>query len=162
MCGNQLSDDAKVCPSCGQPVDAVEEPKQETRQEKSDFSAKLDKLMDAPDSTEQYETKDIEENKLLSVLSYIGILFIVPYFMRPNSKYARFHANQGLVLFIASTLFQIGLGVGSFIPVIDFVFDILLTVASVAFFALAILGIINTCNGRVKELPIIGKYRILK
>ena len=38
----------------------------------------------------------------------------------------------------------------------------ILSAVSIAFFVLMIIGIVNAANGRAKELPVIGKYRLLK
>lgn len=44
--------------------------------------------------------KDVEENKMMAVLAYIWILFLVPMLLKKNSKFCQFHAKQGLVIFI--------------------------------------------------------------
>ena len=46
------------------------------------------------------DKKDIEENKFVAALSYVWILCLVPLFFKRQSKFAQFHAQQGLVLFI--------------------------------------------------------------
>lgn len=48
-----------------------------------------------------FNTEDVNGNKVFGILAYIGILFLVPLFAAKDSQYARFHTNQGLVLFIA-------------------------------------------------------------
>lgn len=45
---------------------------------------------------------DIEANKGLAILSYVWILCLIPLLLKRDSKYAQFHAKQGLILFIAS------------------------------------------------------------
>ena len=44
----------------------------------------------------------MESNKLMAAISYIWILFLVPLFAAKDDAFARFHANQGLVLFITN------------------------------------------------------------
>jgi uncharacterized membrane protein/uncharacterized Zn finger protein (UPF0148 family) len=86
-----------------------------------------------------------------TVLSYFGILFVVPYLMYPNSYFARFHANQGLLLLLCSIVSSMV----SEVPLIG-------TVAWV-FTAICFLkGISNVVHHRVRELPLIGKFRLLK
>lgn len=99
-------------------------------------------------------SSDINNNKLIAVFSYIGILFLIPLFFAKDSKFARFHVNQGIMLFIVSIV----LGLLSYIPIIGFIFGILNLVA----FIFAIIGIVNVVKGKAKELPIIGKYTIIK
>ena len=115
----------------------------------------------------------IEQNKVMSVLAYFGFLVIVPIVAAKNSPFARFHSNQGLVLFlgmiawiiadsIASAILRAilwkGLGLWSIYSLCTTVLDI----CYLAFTILAIIGIINALNGRAKDLPLIGKFRILK
>ncbi len=162
MCGNEVPDGVAVCPSCGEKIE-VEEPKNGTsNNEKTDYSEFFNKIMDTHDSTENFETNDIEENKLISILSYISILFLIPYFARPKSKYARFHANQGCVLFLYSFVIQAVLTALGALPLIDIISGILNAIVAVISVALTIIGICNTCNGEAKELPVIGKYTLIK
>lgn len=54
-----------------------------------------------------FNTEDVNGNKVFGILAYIGILFLVPLFAAKDSQYARFHTNQGLVLFIAEVILNI-------------------------------------------------------
>lgn len=119
--------------------------------------------------TSQFDSKDIQDNKVMALLSYLGILVLVPIFAAKDSKFARFHANQGLVLIICEIAWSIVysivtmvlagiLGVGVVFSIITGV----LYLVYLVFFVLAIIGIINAVRGKAKELPIIGKYTILK
>ncbi len=143
------------------------------------FSEKLKNINNTADSTASLDPKDIEANKGLSVLSYIGPLVFVPMFARKDSKYARFHATQGLTLFIinaAYTVIQIILTVilrmafpwrwtygfyGGRGPIYT-ILTILISLVWIPIAVLVILGIINAVTGKAKELPIIGKIKLLK
>jgi len=95
---------------------------------------------------------DVEKNKIFAILSYIGILFVVPLLAAKDSPFAMYHANQGLILFLLS----VALGVVS---------SIVWVVAIVAWavpLVFMILGIINAANGQMKPLPLIGGITILK
>ncbi|MCU0678823.1 MAG: hypothetical protein MUC28_00030 [Planctomycetes bacterium] len=46
------------------------------------------------------DNKDIQENKTIAALSYVWILCLVPLLGKRQSKFAQFHAKQGLILFI--------------------------------------------------------------
>ena len=95
------------------------------------------------------------------MLAYIGILVLVPILAAKNSKYARFHANQGLVLFIAEVIYNIVSAIiRAILPLA--VVNIILWVISVLFLVLSIIGIVNAATGKAKELPVIGKIRIIK
>src|ERR1035437_3247453 len=45
-----------------------------------------------------FDADDVEKNKAMAILGYI--FFVIPLAAAPKSKFARFHANQGLLLFI--------------------------------------------------------------
>jgi len=103
---------------------------------------------------EIYTAEDIEKNKTMAGLSYF--IFFLPLIACPESKYAKFHANQALLLLIVSIVGNIVLGI---IPIIGW---ILIPLFGLAIIVLGIMGIVNGFGGQAKELPIIGKYRILK
>lgn len=139
-CGVEVADEVKFCPACGSSIDAPQ--------------------------TEVDNKQDVEQNKVMAILAYLGILVLVPILAAKESKFARFHANQGLVLCIASILYGIVYSVLSGIIIaiswrLYFLVSILGFV-SIVFLVLAIIGIVNAANGQEKELPIIGKYKILK
>lgn len=116
-----------------------------------------------------FNTEDVNGNKVFGILAYIGILFLVPLFAAKDSQYARFHTNQGLVLFIAEVILNIAakIVIGIFsvaslgllaVP-ISIVLNLVVWAFSVGFM---ILGIVNACSGEAKELPVIGKITILR
>jgi len=113
-----------------------------------------------------YESADIEQNKVMAVLAYLGPLVLVPILTAKDSKFAKFHANQGLVLFICSIVYWIALMFISFVlySISDYlgIFVHILRLLNIAFLVLAILGIVNAINGQAKELPVIGKIQLLK
>lgn len=47
------------------------------------------------------EKKDVEQNKIIALLSYLWLLCLVPLLLKPKSKFCKFHAKQGLVMCIA-------------------------------------------------------------
>ena len=55
-------------------------------------------------SSPQENDSDIQANKTVAALSYLWILFLVPLLLKRDSKFAQFHAKQGLVLFIIEFL----------------------------------------------------------
>ena len=149
-CGAEMPDDAKVCPSCGAPVPAE-------KTETADFGAKLAGLNQTEDTTSQFDPADVEKNKVYALLAYIGLLFLVPLLAAPQSRYARYHTNQGVVLFLAELIWGLAFGI------LNAILSILIGwLVSLGFLALTIIGIVNAVQGRAKELPLIGKIRFLK
>lgn len=138
----------------------MENEKQESIEEK------LNALNDTADTTAEYDKVDIEQNKGMAVLAYLGILVLIPLFAAKESKFARFHSNQGLLLCIAAIAYSIVYTILSpIIIAISWRLSIivsLLGLFSLVFLVLAIIGIINAANGKAKELPVIGKYKLLK
>ena len=150
------------------------------------------KFMDTPDYTEKFDKDDIEFNNRLSTLSYLGILVLIPLFLVKYSRYSRFHANQGILLIIynlaiglitwiiRAVLGLIGTGivflfgkiaarvaflikvagiVAGGLSVLGWVLTVLISATAVF---LMVLGIINAAKGRAKELPLIGRVKLLK
>ncbi|NLV17163.1 MAG: hypothetical protein GXY50_08160 [Syntrophomonadaceae bacterium] len=100
------------------------------------------------------EPADIEKNKVLAGVAYI--LFFLPLLASPDSQYGKFHANQGLLLLIFSFGGSLIL---SLIPIVGW---ILLPFFSIVVLVFAVIGILNGLGGKVKELPLIGKLRLIK
>ena len=153
-CGAEIEDSAMKCPVCGatQITDQGE-----------DLGKKITegfgKFNDTKETTSEYDSRDIENNKVFAVLSYIGILFVVGLIAAPKSKFARFHANQGLVLFITEIVLGIVSGIVSFIPVVSGIVSAVVGIISLVYM---VIGIYNSASGKAKELPVIGGISIIK
>lgn len=95
------------------------------------------------------------DSKLFAFLGvFLGIIgFIIVLLARKNDKYAMYYGKQGLILFIAAVALQI---VGAFIPVIGWF--IVWPIGSILLLVLWIMGIVNSLSGKMKPVPIIGKY----
>ncbi len=102
---------------------------------------------------------DIEKNKVFGVLAYFGILFLVPLLAAKESRFAQFHANQGLVLFIGEVILMFGWFILAFIPFIGWLLGF---AAWVLLLVLAIMGIVSSAQGEMKPLPIIGDIKLIK
>ncbi len=138
-CGAEVPEGTKFCQACGAPV---EEP------------------TIIYNGAAQNTSNSASNDKLMGILSYIGILFIVPLLATKESKFARFHANQGLVLFITDiVLFTVAGIIDGFVPIIG---ALVSWAVYVFVLVLMILGIVNAANGEEKELPVIGQYRLIK
>ncbi len=128
----------------------------------ADLNEKLNALNDTADTTGEFDKQDIEQNKIMALLAYLSWLVLIPLIAAKDSRFARFHCNQGIVLAIAEIIVGIVCGILSIIPYVGWIFTILGSVVGLCAFILSILGIINAVNGKAKELPIVGKFRILK
>ena len=113
------------------------------------------------DHSNEFDTQDIANNKVVCVLAYLWILFWIPLVACSSSKYGKFHANQGLILLLTNIVLGIACGVlggiFSLVPYIgDFIAGLLNFVAWAGPFALMIYGMINAGQGKAKELPVVG------
>lgn len=160
-CGNKINDDTRFCTVCG----AMVEPNQEQNAMQGNVGVKLQALNETAETTGNFEAADIQQNKAMAVLAYLWILVLVPLFAAKESRFARYHANQGLVLFIAEVAYGVVYSVLSSILLaiswrLYFITSIL-ALFGVVFLVIGIIGIVNAANGRAKELPVIGGIRIL-
>ena len=113
------------------------------------------------DNTGNSNQNDQSNTILFSILSYIGILWLIPLLVEKNDKVVRFHVNQGIVLFIFDIIGSIAVGILSaifvFIPVISFLGVVIASLFGILCFVLMIIGIVNAANKSEKPLPKIGR-----
>lgn len=128
----------------------------------ADFEEKLKELNNTADTTEEFDPQDIESNKVMGILAYISWLVLIPLFAAKESKFARFHVNQGIVLAVAELICAIALSILSGLPLIGWLFRLVGSLFGLVCLVFAVLGVVNVLNGKAKELPFVGKYRILK
>lgn len=147
-CGKEITGNTRFCDGCGSPL--------------------------APDRATAGAavhgtavSNEAKENKVVFILAYLGILFFLPLVSCPDSKIGRFHANQGLLLLLASIAGQIAVSIlSSVILAVSWrlwaVVSILSWAWALAMLALMIIGMINANQGRQKPLPFIGSLKIIK
>ncbi|MCL2019560.1 MAG: zinc ribbon domain-containing protein [Oscillospiraceae bacterium] len=149
-CGSHIPEGNLFCSGCG-----------EACQNKSENSSTRPDYLGA-DYTSSFAHNDIEDNKIFALFSYIGFLFIVPLIAAPQSGYAKFHANQGIIVFILSVATSVINTLFIFARHIVFVpFTIVFSLLGVALLGAIAYGIVNAVTGKAVEIPIIGKFRIL-
>lgn len=134
----------------------IQEKKEEYAPKVEEAKQKIEVALDVDDYTAEYDPEDIKANKIYAVLAYIGILVLIPLFLAGDSKFARFHTNQGFTLFLCSLVCWI-LG---FIKI--GLFKFIAGLLGFCIFVYAVIGIINVIKGRAKELPGIGNLTFLK
>ena len=89
-----------------------------------------------------------QEDRIAAIMAYIPILCFVPLLTMKESRTARFHARQGVLLFLVELIAVIFLIDG----ISNFVFKGILLIA----IALSIAGIYFSFQGKSYKLPIIG------
>lgn len=102
-----------------------------------------------------FTQEDIAQNKTMGIIAYF--IFFIPLLVEPakNSPYAKFHANQGLLI----VLVYIASSVVAIIPILGWIASPILWIAGIVLF---FIGLIGAINGEAKELPIVGQYKLIK
>ncbi len=91
----------------------------------------------------------------------------MPLLAAKDSPYAKFHANEGLVLFLFGIVLSIGFMVLAvplaFLPFLIPVLAAMTPIIWLGSLVLMIIGIINAANGHMKPLPLIGgRFTLIK
>ena len=126
-CGAQVPEGAKNCPSCGATTQT------------------------------QDQINDIEANKIMAVITYIGVLILVPLITGKykSSPFLKFHFNQAII-------FCIGYVLGGVIFFIPFIGGIVSIILNLVIFVLQVISIIHAAKGETKSFPILDKIQIVK
>lgn len=162
-CGTSSPDGTNFCPECGAPLQ-----NDYTQKGKNYFQDAINHESYTNREGTPFSSDDVQRNKVMAALSYIGALVLIPVFFVHNSPYTRYHANQGLALFFAECIYALlrkglsAIGHASFLFFGFRIASFFLGALELLFFCLAIMGIIQVCTGQAKPLPIIGKIKILK
>ena len=165
-CGKSLDDNAPFCDGCG----AAQTAGQSTANAPNTAytaGAPGQGATGAPaqGAAEVFSPEDIEKNKGMAALAYI--LFFLPLVACPESRFGRFHANQGLLILIGAIGGGIALAILSAILglisyYLLFISSLLYVVLYVGLTVLVVMGIISAVNGQAKPLPLVGHIKIIK
>lgn len=202
-CGQQLNDDAVFCAACGTPVKAEAQPQQnqqaQPQQNQQNQQAQQAQQAQPQQNQQQQQpqqgyqqpyaqspaqtypvTPTEKGEKGFALLSYIGVLLLVPILVKDKSEYCRFHVYEGAKLCACMTLYSIITSIilaivgaifpaqlkytyytSYFEPSIPYVIvSVIFGIGSVFFIVLAILGIINAVKGYKKPLPILDQINL--
>lgn len=105
------------------------------------------------DETKNFTNADIDANKTTAGLTYL--IFFLPLITSNNSQFARFHANQSLLLLLASIVGSFVLGL---LPLIGW---LLRGIFGLVMLGLFIIGLLNGFNGKAERFPIIGEIELI-
>ncbi len=189
-CGKSLDDNAQFCDGCGAaqtpvaPAQNVQQPQappppapQQAAQAPPPPQAQIPPApapqpppaqdQQAQQAQPVFDPADIEKNKSVAALAYLGFLFFLPLVTDSESRFGRFHANQGLILLLASVVGYIAVAILSFILtliswVLGFISTLLYLALSVVLVILLVKGIMGASSGKAERLPVIGKFNLLK
>ncbi len=130
--------------------------------------ADLKEMMGKPEALE-VDPDDSDKNKIFGILAYVPIplplFWIIPWVAAKESPFARYHANQGLVLcvgWLAIAMFNFGISlVLAMLPSVLGYISFALSILYLAPLALCFYGIINAAAGKCVPLPVIGGIKLL-
>jgi uncharacterized membrane protein len=159
-----MSDDYELKPH--DPVEATRNPPPATPADSAPPNSSSAKP--APTQEEKSEA-DLGNHRAMAILAYIPVFVVVPLIFGQQSRFVRYHTNQGFLLF---SLEALRWGVMSVLytglpllfqshPMLS-LFGFINGVISFLFLALAIVGILHVMSGNCEELPGIGKYRVIE
>ena len=111
-----------------------------------------------------YDLNDSGENRLWGALGYL--IFFIPLIVRPTSKFYRFCANQGLLLWLAKLVFHMIFGilgwVLGWIPLIGWIVSIVGRLIQLVINLAMIYYGFKAYSGCPELLPVIGQFELIR
>lgn len=146
-CGKQLDDNVTFCPYCGAQTQAIQ-----------------------PTVVGDGDA-DVQRNKGIAWLAYLGPLLLIPMLARKTSEYCKFHVKQGATLLAVSIAYSITTEIlkaiiGAFTAQkmwgytvgyngVYYLFYWLFAAGSIFLSVLAVIGIVNAATGKKNKLFLI-------
>lgn len=113
-----------------------------------------------PEEKEAAQSRDIRENMYWGVLAYFGPLCLLVLLLRKKSPFARFHARQGLVLFVAEVIYGVLFSVleGLTRPILPLYIGMrcIWAIATLFLLTCVVLGVMRASKGEQMPLPLLG------
>jgi hypothetical protein len=197
-CGQQLPEGANACPNCGTFVNAQAQPAappqptaqaapqqptaQATPQQPTAQAAPQQNYQQAPQQGAPVNPTvmgdpDVQQNRGIAWLSYVGLLFLVPMFAKKDSPYCQYHVKQGATLCAVDLVYTIVTRIllaiiNAIFPgkwnylfytsyyshsAVYNIFNFLFIAGTIFLCVISIIGIVNAATGKKKELLLIGK-----
>ena len=142
-CGNEVTTEGTNCPFCGSPLNPAAGNQQAYNQ--------------APQGAQGSGSSGSLDAKTASIICYITLIGLIIALIAgdQNDPFFKFHLNNALVILISGII----LGLVCIIPILGW---LVAFAGEIFLLVCVILGIISAVNGECKELPLIGKFQILK
>ena len=93
--------------------------------------------------------------KITSVVAYLTWIGLIIACVAGDKDGAKFHLNQALVIWLAGII----LGIVAVIPILGWIVGL---VGSIFLFVCWIMGLVYAIQEQEKEVPILGKFKLLK
>lgn len=139
------------------------------------------------DHTADMDSQDISDNKVVAMLPYLDptsiVGVIISALLCKDSKFASFHVRQALKVTVCNILIDICVAVVYLILILPIslliaaanpwgglgagvastgIILILVSILTIAFYVIRIIGFINVCKGKAVELPLLRGLKFLK
>jgi uncharacterized membrane protein len=95
-----------------------------------------------------------EQDKIMLVLAYLGLLSLVPLLAVKDSEYVKWHARQGLALFILWFGAMAALWVLTMIPFLGILFFLTNILMNLGMIALVVIGIVKAFGPERWKIPL--------
>ncbi len=117
-----------------------------------DFNQMKDEIMQ--DVNDMFTADDIEGNKGIAALATIPFLFWLPLVAAKESAFAKFYANQGLILLVTNIVLNVASSIISLIPFLGWLIGVLIGLVQ---FAAFLFLLVSALQGKARYLPFVGK-----
>ena len=152
------------------PAEGEELPKRK-KTKPSEAAAHEDPSEGSAKKKRRFDKEDVEANKYIAALSYLGVLLLIPHFARKDSKFCRAHVRQGVAVLIWSLIVGV-VTLGAVLALralILWLFGLSVIIYDVAALAVTACmltlifipvfeGAVGAFGGMYKQVPFVGKY----
>jgi len=97
------------------------------------------------------QEKPGSNENVYAILSYLWILCLIPILMKKDDEFIKFHARQGLMLFII----EVGAGIIGIIPVLG---NVVYLLGMLVCGILSLIGIVQVLMGNKWKIPVVGDW----
>lgn len=152
------SDGADPCPACGAPQNGAV---------RSRMSVRSGQPYSSDANVPATDWDGVGSERYMALLSYLGLLALLPYLLARRSPFAYTHAVCGVNLLLLEAAYLLASTVldALFMRIhwrIGLIVSALLSLGGLFFLFLSACGILNVCRGKCKPLPFIGALRLIR
>lgn len=159
QCGKEVHPGEAFCGSCGAPIRQAAD--RQYQQEEHEQAIPVEVI-----------DSDAASSKGVALLSYIGFLWLIPFFLKRHSPFARFHVRQGATIFACELTY--GVFCNTILIPIDLatrtysiygfvqhsalyhITNAILFLVWVFLLVISIVGIVKASTGQKTKLPIVS------
>ena len=100
---------------------------------------------------QQQKTISITSENVYAILAYLWVLCLIPVLMKKDDEFVKFHAKQGLMLFII----EVGFGIIGIVPLLG---PLVYLLGMLACGIVSIIGIVQVLMGNKWRIPVIADW----